>query len=152
MAHPFLPMMAVFAIASAHPVDLNAKSKDPISLSKANSELIFIAGRDGPADGDDRTAMTRMTRTATALNPRKKCRRGIIVTTTKHPKIPMAASTRRVKVRTGRERFPGEPRPSTPRTQVALRAPDPLLVLKSLCDVYRHALCAGDRTTRNVLN
>jgi hypothetical protein len=53
MAHPFLPMMAVFAIASAHPVDLNAKSKDPISLSKANSELIFIAGRDGPADGDD---------------------------------------------------------------------------------------------------
>lgn len=52
MAHFLLPLMVV-AIASAHPVDLNAKSKDPISLCKADPGLILIADRDGPADGAD---------------------------------------------------------------------------------------------------
>jgi hypothetical protein len=54
MAHPFLPLMIGSIIASAHGVDLNAHSRDPISLAKkANPSLILIARRDSPADGDD---------------------------------------------------------------------------------------------------
>jgi hypothetical protein len=56
MAHPILPMVVAIALSSAAPtVDLNAQSKDPFSLAKANPGMIIIAGdrRPSPADGDD---------------------------------------------------------------------------------------------------
>lgn len=55
MAHPFFPLMISTIIASAGGIDLNAQSKDPVSLAKkASPEMFIIADRrESPADGDD---------------------------------------------------------------------------------------------------
>jgi hypothetical protein len=53
MAHPILPLILAVTYASTPAIDLNAASKDPIACLKTNPGLIYIAGRDGPADGPD---------------------------------------------------------------------------------------------------
>ena len=54
MAHPIWPLVIALTYAAPH-VDLQARSKDPISCMKANPGIILIAGSHAGEDphGDD---------------------------------------------------------------------------------------------------
>lgn len=53
MAHPILPIIIAVACGTAPAIDLNAKSKDPVSCMKADPSIILIADRDERIDGPD---------------------------------------------------------------------------------------------------